>query len=173
MPDHSTNSLQAVIKSLSDIVGPAVDPADPLGQQQLALSVAYLGFLHSRLPHLSARDRNELAHQVRLGGSVLDALRDHISDGGLQDAVSKGHRLLDGDVSPHAGSGRASAVIAARVNELLEGDLPTAVRSAVERAWYAPMGFDPDPGSIAPLDELLACAVPATPRSSSTTASHA
>ncbi|NDK91451.1 hypothetical protein GYA93_17985 [Gordonia desulfuricans] len=49
MIDHSENALRAVIKSLRDVVAPAVDPGDPMAQEQLALSLGTLEFLHSRL----------------------------------------------------------------------------------------------------------------------------
>ena len=44
MPDHTDNNLRAAIKSLTDVVTPAVDPGDPMAREQLALVVAFLEF---------------------------------------------------------------------------------------------------------------------------------
>lgn len=167
MTDHTENSLSAVITSLRNIVEPAVDHSDPLAQQQLQLSLSYLGFLQSRLSHLPARDRFEVLHNVRLAESALEAVGDGAP--GLAAAVADSRRLAATAGATRADLRRAAAVLAAGVSELIESDLDDSVRSSLEqavvaastervefdRAWYLPMGFDAEPESVPPLEDLL------------------
>lgn len=172
MSDHTDNTLNALRTSLTRVVGPAVDGADPLAQQQLALTLGHLGFLQSRLPHLAERDRFELEHTRRLAAAVRDLVRPEAA-GALAGLTTQAHDVL---ADPRAGAGahraltaRLAAVIS---EELVAADGPAAAaleravvtgtreRVEVERAWYAPMGFDPSPSTIRPLDELLTQEVP-------------
>ena len=169
MADHSENSLRAVIKSLRDVVGPAVDQGDPLAQQQLALSLGYLEFLRSRLSHLHARAVFELEHHLRVGRRVLDRLGDTHDAAGLTRSVADGDRLAALPGADDDALHRATAAIAAQLRAVLNSELDERVlvdiertivaamaeRITVERAWYLPMGFDPDPSSAVPLGEAL------------------
>lgn len=166
--DHTENSLRAVVSTLRTVVAPAVDAGDALAQQQLGLSVLYLEFLASRLAYLPDRDRLEVEQNARLADAVSAAAGADAAPG-LVGAAARARDLL---VAPRASRHelqQAAAGVAARVSELVESDLPDDVRRAVEaavvagsvervefeRAWYAPMGFDPDPASVRPLAERL------------------
>jgi len=170
MTDHTPNSLRAVITSLREIVGPSVDPADPLAQQQLTLSLAYLEFLGSRLAYLPARDRFELEHHLGLAAGVVDALGDGETAWAAElcAAMSEGQRILGTAGTAGSAVRNATAVIAAHISQIVESDLTEGVRKKLEvaivqgsarriefdRAWYAPMGFDPNP--TPDLQEFLA-----------------
>ncbi|MFF3572662.1 hypothetical protein [Nocardia jiangxiensis] len=170
MTDHSENSLGAVVKSLRDIVGPAVDPVDPLAQEQLALSIGYLEFLRDRLAHVHTRARFELDHHRRIARSVLEIVSDAEIANGLRSSVRAGEQAArDADGETHAIE-RATAAIAADLRTVLRADLQPPVQEEVERAvmaampervefersWYLPMGFDPAPDSAQPLVEFIA-----------------
>ena len=43
--DHTANTLRAISKALTDVIAPAVDPKDPLANEQLRLVIDYVGCL--------------------------------------------------------------------------------------------------------------------------------
>lgn len=169
MTDHTENSLRAVMSSLRTIVAPAVDTSDPLAQQQLQLTLAYLDFLRSRLPNLPERDRFEVLHNVRLAESVIEATGNAAPTEELVNAVAEGRTIAETADASRTELRRIAAILAAEVSELIESDLNDEVRRPLERAvvacsvervdferaWYQPMGFDPDPASSTPLSQLL------------------
>ncbi|WP_067899535.1 hypothetical protein [Nocardia vaccinii] len=169
MADHSENSLRAVIKSLRDIVGPAVDPADPLATEQLTLSIAYLEFLRERLAHMHSRAMFELEHHRRIAGSVLDIVGDTEIAAALRGSARAGEQAVRDAGGDTAALREATAAIAAALRTVLRADVEPELRSEVERAvmaaipervdfersWYLPMGFDPAPHSARPLEEIM------------------
>ena len=52
MSDTTTNSLRGIIKTLGDVVMPAIPADDPLASQELKIEVRYLGFCRERVDHL-------------------------------------------------------------------------------------------------------------------------
>lgn len=170
--DHSTNTLTAAMKSLSDGVRPAVDPADPLATQQLSLVTDYLGFLRGRLPYLHTRARVEL----RAAQDLAAQLRPHVpavdaeAVQPLEDALAVAADVHE--LAPLTVVESATAQILAVVREIVRA-APGAgpeVRRSVERAvfedsermsgfyrsWYLPLGFDPYPGEVRALDDVIA-----------------
>ncbi|MBD0860331.1 hypothetical protein IA539_03790 [Gordonia sp. zg691] len=168
MIDHSETALTAVIKSLQDVVAPAVDTADPVAQEQLALAVGTLSFLRARLSDLHARERAQLRRAVALGREIAMAVGD--AAGRLGDSAEAGERLLTTAGAADEQLRAVEASIHADVRALLRSGLSnedtraveravlrnTAERIDFERSWYLPMGFDPDPASVSGLEELLA-----------------
>ena len=174
MADHSENNLRAAIKSLTDVVMPAVDPDDPMAREQLALVVAFLEFTRSRIYDIHARQRVELDHEIALAravgehaGAVSPAAADRLAA-----AVDAATRTL-GD--PHSGTRELrdaarslGATVRGVIREARGADPAVQERIescvcersgpllALHSAWYAPLGFDPEAGAAAPLAELLA-----------------
>ncbi|PBC48242.1 hypothetical protein CJ179_15430 [Rhodococcus sp. ACS1] len=169
MADHSENFLRAVIKSLRDVVGPAVDAGDPMAQEQLALSISTLEFLQSRLPRLHARAVFELEHHLRLAKDVLAELRGAEAAQDLAKSVEYGDQVIAVPGVDDSVLTRATAAIAANLRALLDADIEESARARAERtiiaamaeritferAWYLPMGFDPSPLSAPALDDVL------------------
>ncbi|WLP89063.1 hypothetical protein [Gordonia sp. NB41Y] len=167
MIDHSENALRAVIKSLRDVVAPAVDPGDPMAQEQLALSLGTLEFLHSRLDRSDARARFELRARLHLARGLHVVL----PSGSVQmaEAMEQAEGLLgnvDAQVAElRAASARLGAVVAQVMASEVDAEVRTAMETAVldgsealvefERSWYRPLGFDPHPESIRSLDDIL------------------
>ena len=60
MSDTTTNSLRGLVKTLNDVVVPAIPADDPLALQELRMVVRYLAFCRERVEHLYARARYEL-----------------------------------------------------------------------------------------------------------------
>jgi len=170
--DHSTNTLTAAIKSLSDGVKPAVDRTDPLAAQQLALVTDYLLFLRERLPYLHTRARLELrgaqdlAAAVRAHVSAVDADAERELEEALAAAAEIDH------LAPTTAVEAATAQVLAVLREVVRSAAGASpeVRRAVERtvledsermsafyrSWYLPLGFDPYPSEVRDLPDVLA-----------------
>jgi hypothetical protein len=174
MSDHTENTLRAVVKALTDVVGPAVDKADPLANEQLRLVVDYLEFLRSRLDALYGRERFELRHHLTLASSLADmkAPCSAAAADALTGAIAAGEEAytLAGTTTPalRTATARLAAAIATLVREAAA--LDAAVRQKIERevlaatderivferSWYLPLGFDPSPGDVLPLAAAMA-----------------
>jgi len=174
MADHIDNGLAAAIKALDDVVAKSIDPSNPLAREQLKLVTRYLGFLRQRLPHRAEHERFELAHYTTLGSDLLPMSESIVVPGApsLAAAVQAGQLVLDAasattlqvqqavDALTSAISVlvRASAHADAPIRRRIELQVTRASAALfdVRRAWYMPMGFEPDPGQVPSLDQALA-----------------
>ncbi len=173
MPDLTENTLRGAAKALTDVVRPALDPADPLAAEQLKLVVDYLSFVRSRLDHLAERDRLELRHALRIAERVARLEDPAFRDAALQlaDLHRTGTELLN---APKATPRQLRAA-----SEAVRRELTTVIRASdtatgegrralfrivldvtgdtlrFERSWYLPYGFDPEPDSALPLAQAL------------------
>jgi hypothetical protein len=176
--DRTDVTLQAVIRALTDVVTPAVDPKDALAREQLRLSIDHLRFLALRVDRLYERALVELRHHLHLAEAVITALptqsdrTEHLdrevaeatevlasagatpatlraATAAAAAAISGIVRELD-DAAPEDAS--AAAVRPAVVRAIVAG---SAERVAFERSWYAPLGIDPDHDELPTLDQLL------------------
>ncbi|MTE01210.1 hypothetical protein GIY56_13025 [Paracoccus sp. YIM 132242] len=169
--DHSDTGLRAICKSLTDVIAPSLQPDDPLAREQLGLIVHYLEFLRSRLDHLHARERFQLADARALAARVRNAVQGASGTATLESTIAAADDLL---ADPWAATGdlrEATARANHAVSEIVQAapGLPAEVsrrlslavidgsgdRIAMERAWYLPMGLDPSPAEILPLETLL------------------
>jgi hypothetical protein len=165
--DHSDNALRAAIKALSEVVAPAVDPTDSQAVQQLRLVIDSLDFLRQRLEYLHDRERFDVRHHLAVASAVVE---DADADA-LRDAIASAEGVYGRPEARTAELRAASAALAAELRNLVRdvADADPSVRSRVERrilggtrerieadrAWHAPQGFDPDPGSTQPLEAAL------------------
>ncbi|GAB3710548.1 hypothetical protein [Nocardiopsis oceani] len=167
MTEQLQNALQAVSSSLTTIVAPAVADEDPLAQQQLMLSIAYLALVRDRMAYVAAREWRDLEDDLGVGRAVEPHLPTE-SAAAMREELDEAERLLQGREGAGERVRRSSARIQALASEAFElvteeaaPALEQAVvsashaRVALERAWFLPMGFDPDPGSVQPVGELL------------------
>jgi hypothetical protein len=174
MADHIDNGLAAVIKALDDVVAKAIDPSNPLAREQLKLATRYLGFLRQRLPHRHERERFELTHYNQLARELLPmaalcAVPDAPS---VAAAIQTGQSALDNASATSADIQAAIDTLTTAVSVLVRAasvaqpqvrrqiELLVTLASAklfdVQRAWYMPMGFEPDPSRVPALDRALA-----------------
>lgn len=158
--DQTDTGLKAVMKALSDVVEPALDPADPLAREQLRLAIEYLGFVRQRIDLLHSRERFDLQHYAAVARAFVAAgLPETAPDAAyLRQALAAGEAWL---VQPGARTDQlraaamelghaVSAVVQAA--ESLPAPVATALRRIVldateeklhfERLWYAPVGFE-------------------------------
>ena len=156
-------------KSLRDVVLPALDPNDPLAQEQLNLAIDYLAFLRVRLDHMLPRLRFELAHYRQMARSVVAA------SGALPVAaplllLCERSELLSADIDASAEDYRATIdALSQTIDEVVAVCATETCRGAVERAvlettdhwidlelsWYSPIAVDPDAEGVRPLADFF------------------
>ena len=173
MADHTKNTLGAAMKALTDVVSGSVANEDPLANEQLALVVAYLDFVRQRMDLLADRARFEVRHSRDLGRAVL-ALGARLSESSgdaLQLGVSFGDEVLGrlGATTTELEAARSELDASLRTiireaagadtadRELIERCVLDAseTRIEMERAWYAPLGFDPQASGLPAISDLL------------------
>ena len=170
--DHSENTLRGIVKALTDVVAPAVDPTDALAQEQLRLSVDYLNFLRTRLDHLYDRERFELRHNIAMANTIQVALPGGAANGEklaaaldhanrTYSATGLGINVLRAATADLGAAIRDVVRASANYDEPVRRQLNIAVLDAtddrvrLERAWYLPLGFDPSPAEVSSLEDLF------------------
>lgn len=167
------NALRAATRALQDVVAPAVDPGNPLAQEQLKLVLRFLSLVQLRSDQVAARQRAELqaaaelAHGVapHAGGCPAD-LRAALA-GALADAQQLLARVdADGPTLQHVAN-QLDALVASLVRhapQLADADARALQRAvlagsarvlALRRAWLAPLALDPEPATVPDLATLL------------------
>ena len=166
MSDHCVIGLRAAIKALKDTVSPAVDPDNPLANEQLRMVSAFLSMLAEQLPHRSLRIRYDLYNALALADAVLPHLQGSAMESmaALEAACSQARRVLAADNVPETGventTNRLNAALSATVRSLNEADGATRARVEravvlhsktwldVQRAWFLPLGLDPNARTV-------------------------
>jgi hypothetical protein len=171
MSDNTTNSLRGLVKTLNDVVVPAIPADDPLALQELKMVLRYLGFCRERVDHLYARARFELNFYAGLAaecGALLDttaparsrelaALNERAQAllrepgaviGALrelaQEAMTRLSRLL-GEVGDAQALAKVERAIVLGSEEL----------TAFDRSWYLPLKLERFPGEVRPLSAFI------------------
>lgn len=173
MADAIDNGLLAAIKALEEVVAPAVDSTNPLAGEQLKLVSRYLGFLRSRLQYVADRDRFELNHYLGLARELEPYASETTipSAGQFAQVIELGDLMRDRTGATtqelrHAINEltitvsmfvRHSTTMQADVIERVEAAVVRASKSLfdVQRAFYLPMGFEPDPHLVPDLASAL------------------
>lgn len=184
--DHTDVGLRAAVRALSDVVAPVVGAEHAQARDQLRLTIDYLAFVAERLPHLHQRDRFELSHHLAMAQAVRPVLQDGAGASALGMAVDTGRKALALPDATTAEVRQATAELGAALSAVVRESaaMTPAVqrevertvlrvsreRIAFERAWYLPLGLDPDPHDVQPLTAWLPAsrhrACPATPETS-------
>ena len=171
MSDTTINSLRGIIKTLDDVVMPAIPADDPLAIQELKMVVRYLAFLRQRAEHLYARARYELNFYAGMASECKEALGQTApqSSRDLDALVTQAKALL---TEPCAAIGAIRACaqqIMTRLSRLL-GEVKdadalsrierTVVRGSAEitafdRSWYLPLKLERFPGDVRPLESFI------------------
>ena len=168
--DHTDVGLRAAIRALSDVVEPVVGPKHAQARDQLRLTVDYLAFVIERLPYFHQRDRFELSHHLAMAQSLQSALGG-VPAPQLRTTIEAGRELLEraGPATSEVQQATANlcAAISAVVRDSADMEAPvrreiergilhaSKERIAFERAWYQPLGLDPDPHDVRPLAEFV------------------
>jgi hypothetical protein len=173
MADHMDNGLIASIKALDDVVAASIDARNPLVREQLALVSRYLGFVRQRLPLQFDRDRFELEHYTEVGKAVAQIAGLPVVSGApsLNWAIQIAETALANARLTSAQLRSATELITTALSVLVrcvasatpdvrrQVERTVTVSSArlfdLQRAWYLPMGFEPDPGAVPTLSQAL------------------
>ena len=170
--------IQSILKAMADVVLPALDPNNPLAQEQARLCMGLLGVMASRLPLQYRYDCDELT-RLRLLAQRLQQLPDvaQLAPQALQ-VLTQGARQAD-DVLARALAEPLEVLDAVRalreatgnlVQEAFENDpagrktgaMQRAVLDASqeqllrERSWLLGQGWEANPQDIQAIDTLLA-----------------
>ena len=171
MSDTTTNSLRGIIKTLGDVVMPAIPADDPLASQELKMVVRYLGFCRERVDHLYARARYELNFYAGMAAECREALGqaapDSVRDLGAQ--VTKAKALL-AEPGASIGAIRTQAQqimtrLSGLLGEMEDADALSRIERAVvrgsaeitafDRSWYLPLKLERFPGDVRPLASFI------------------
>lgn len=166
----------SMIKAMTDVVLPAIDPQNKLAQEQGKLIIGMLHLLGQRLPMTYRYDCDELSRCLALA----DTLRD-VAHGGEETSVAlkalgasigSAEDVLDRARAEPSELEAALVGLRATVGKLaqamyLDGDpdcRKTFDRSVLaaskeqiqrERAWLIMQGWEADPTSIPPIESLI------------------
>ena len=169
--------LQSIMKSMKDVVLPALDPGNKLALEQGQLIMGMLSILSQRLPLEYRFDCDELGRllemsrrfgeQARGGGETTAALKALAASTAHAADVLERARAEPGEVY------QAVKELRAKTSDVVQSvfkDGETASRTAVrksvlataaeqlqrDRAWLIGQGWEPDPNSIPPIESLIA-----------------
>ncbi len=168
--------IQTVIKAMSDVVLPAVDPNNKLAQEQARLVIGMLNLVAQRLPLTYRYDRDELARFLVLA----DQLKNEASAlPGTAEALAHLNAITDvgADVLDRAGAEpgeleRTNVALRERIGSLITAlyaengtaklkHVSTIVTAHAkeqllrERAWLIGQGWEADPASIPAIETLI------------------
>lgn len=158
--------LQAVVKSFSEVILPALDPNNSLAQEQSRLMLGLLTLLRERLPRQYEYDKDELSRLLALAGELdiaahparaaqVDAClavreRAGATPTELVEAITVMRSMVSDAVERvFAGPGQEtspalkSVMAAAREQHLRQ------------RAWLLMQGWESDPAAVPAIEELI------------------
>jgi hypothetical protein len=172
--------VQMVIKALTDVIAPAVDPANKLAIEQVQLSIGMLSLLARRLPRQFRYDRHDLAQFVALAqklrhlASDLPEAAPALVD--LAPTLAASADVLERARAEPAELEAAGLALRAKVGAVISLSATTRdeaqlkhVNAAVmaharemllrERAWLSPQGWEP---GLPDVETLIGAAPAAT-----------
>lgn len=171
MSDVTTNALRGIVKTLGDVVAPAIPADDPLAFQELKMTVRYLSFCRDRVDHLYARARYELSFYEKLSSDC--ALLLGLNDRKLADELTELCQSAQAQLGiPGAAVGvlrEQTQALMSRLTQVL-GEITdadalekvektivssSAEITAFERAWYLPLKLERFPGDVRPLNSFI------------------
>jgi hypothetical protein len=170
--------IQSILKAMTDVVLPALDPQNPLAQEQARLCMGLLGVMAGQLPLQYRYDCDELGRLMALARSIQQLPGMAQLAPNAVGALAHGAKQAD-DVLTRAQAEPQELLQAVRTLREATGNLvqeafandPTgghteALQRAVmdasqqqllrERSWLLGQGWEADPGAIAAIDTLIA-----------------
>jgi hypothetical protein len=172
--------LQSLMKSLRDVVLPAIDPKNKVAVEQGQLVMGMLHILSQRLPLEYRFDTDELQRLLELSRRLRGEVRGGGETAAAIDALSysdaRGADVLERARAEPAEVYSAVKELRSKIASVVQavskdGDRPSraamtaSVHSASaeqlkrDRAWVIGQGWEPDPKALQPIETLL------TPRS--------
>jgi len=157
-------ALQAVLKSLTEVIAPSVDPHDKMAREQVSLVIGLLTLIADRLPHTHAYDCDELGRLIQLAQNIVPAADSQALSSAivvLERAKASPGDLVATIAALRSAIGDAAAGLASRkdtigraaVRALLDASSAQLLR---ERSWVLMQGWENDPSSIPEIETLIA-----------------
>lgn len=167
--------LRAMIKSLSDVVLPAVDEHNQLAREQIQVTIGMLSLMAERLPLQFRYDCDELQRLIEfaatLSAQAVAPADDH-ERAALRSVADDAKSILAGaQAGPNKVLGairRLRAASAAVVTASYRDGTPEQRKALTqvvtahaeaqllrERAWVLPQGWEADPAGVTAIEELL------------------
>lgn len=174
--------LKTAIRALTDVVLPAIDPANKLAQEQARLSIGMLSLALQRLPMVFRYDLDELSRSLDLAASLSDLAptRPAAQEAArsLASSIERGKEVRARARAEPGELQTSNLELREKIGALvtaLSRDMPTSELKPVsvlvlrhakeqllrERAWLAPQGWEPA-GTLPDIESLLGPA-PGTP----------
>lgn len=157
--------LQIVLKSLSDIVAPAVDTTDKVASEQLQLVIATLKMVRDHVPLERRMVRRLLGDEIALADRIAAT---GVADRDLVDAVAVARDALGDPECDTVDLDHVRSVLTSRTVSVIAAAGARGVDSLAQaviggtkvpldrlRAWCLPSGFEPDPAQVAALQSVL------------------
>ncbi|MGQ0699681.1 MAG: hypothetical protein ACT4PZ_15745 [Panacagrimonas sp.] len=168
--------IPTLIKALTDVVLPAVDPDNKLAQEQAQLVIGTLHLIAQRLSLQYRYDRHELAHFLALAES-LSAQADGVPEASaalrsLASSVEAGREVLDRARADPGELEAANLDLREKLGEIItaassgadDARLKTIGASVTahakelllrERAWLSPQGWESAAAAFPPIETLI------------------
>lgn len=168
--------LQSMIKSMTDVVLPAIDAENQMAQEQAQLIVGMMHLMAARLPMQFHYDLDELQRYLDLSQKILvlaeggESTSDEMA--ALQTLTEHGTKVVAGAQASPSDLELAVTNLRNQISSLVNAlwqDGEQSSRSEVgrlivevskaqimrERSWFAPQGWDADPSLLPPIEELI------------------
>ena len=168
--------LQTMIKAMTDVVMPAIDPENDLAIEQAQLILGMMHLMVVRLPRQFEFDVNELERAVDLSLVILKEGKGgpntQTALASLQQSEAQGRAILSAAKASPENIEQAILDLRSRTSALIdalssdgESACQTTISRAVlessqeqialERAWFAPQGWDTKEDAPESLEKLL------------------
>lgn len=146
--------LASVIRALTEVILPHLPPEASLAQEQVHLSIGHLQILRAQIDASPAFEREELDDLVALARALGSAVSGGAATAAAQAALSDSVAGADGsDVrGQYRRVSKAVEALVRAVSDDADGGAKAALhrivlehesaRTAKDRVWFAPFGFD-------------------------------
>lgn len=168
--------IQTVIKAMTDVVLPAIDPDNKLAQEQARLVIGMLNLVAQRQPLMYRYDRDELSRFLALADTLrsqardlpqaMDALR------ALERCVEAGADVLERARAEPSELERANFDLREKIGALITAIYTGADTASLkhvsatvtahareqllrERSWLIAQGWEADPKSLPAIETLI------------------
>ncbi len=176
MEMRPTIQILGMIKAMTEVVLPAVDPEHKMAQEQARLVIGMLQLMQQQLPLQFRYDRHELDRYVTLSAQLLQQLQggartqDAMTE--LSASAAEGARVLDRARAEPGELESAVFELRAKVGALVqaagadgEPSAQEAVKKLIldaaqeqlerERSWLISLGYEADPSLVPPIERLI------------------
>lgn len=176
MQMHPALQIQSMIKALTDVVLPAVDPVNKLAQEQTRLVLGTLGLMAQQYPLRFQFNCDELSRLLKLAGVLQEVARGGPETTACVEkmalaAAAAGRTLERSQVGPDTIEQAVREMRAAASQVVrsiyIDGD-ETALRQVEgavlanardqllrDRSWVLMQGWEPDPAALPKIQDLL------------------